>query len=168
MLLFRYLAQARYGHLQQVYHIFGYLEQYIRSKLVFDDQEPIFNKRAFHKYNWKEVYPDAAEVLPPDMLVPLGKAIVMLCFVDADHAGCKEMRRSHTGVIIYVNKAPIIWYSKRQSTVKTSTFGSEIVAMKTVIKIIEGLRYKLRMLGVPINGPCRVFCDNDSFVKNVS
>ena len=102
------------------------------------------------------------------MPAPLGKAIVMSCFVDADHAGCKETRRSHTGVIIYVNRAPIIWYSKRQTTVETSTFGSEIVAMKTAIELIEGLRYKLRMPGVPIDGPCRVFCDNDSVVKNVS
>ena len=94
------------------------------------------------------------------MPVPLGKAIVMSCFVDADHAGCKETRQSHIGVIIYVNKAPILWYSKRQTTVETSTFGSEIVAM---------MRYKLRMLGVPIVGPCcSVFCDNDYVVKNVT
>ena len=140
-----------------MYHIFAYLEQYNRLKLVFDDWEPIFDERAFHECDWKEFYPDAAEVTPPDIPVPLGKAIVMSCFVDADHAGCKETRRSHTGVIIYVNRAPILWYSKRQSTVETSTFGSEIVAMKTAIELIEGLRYKLRMLGIPIDGPCRVF-----------
>jgi len=167
-LMSRYLAQARYGHLQQVYHIFAYLEQHDRSRLVFDDREPIFDERAFHKCDWKELYPDAAEVIPPDMPVPLGKAVVMSCFVDADHAGCKETRRSHTGVIIYVNKAPILWYSKRQTTVETSTFGSEIVAMKIAVEMIEGLRYKLRMLGVPIVGPCSVFCDNDSVVKNVT
>ena len=34
--------------------------------------------------------------------------------------------------------------------------------------MVEGLRYKLRMLGVPIDGPCRLFCDNDSVVKNVT
>ena len=90
-----------------MYHIFAYLEQYNRSKSVFDDREPIFDERAFHECDWKEFYPDAAEVIPPDMPIPLGKAIVMSCFVDADHAGCKETRRSHTGVIIYVNRAPI-------------------------------------------------------------
>ena len=61
-----------------------------------------------------------------------------------------------------------MWYSKRQSTVETSTFGSEIVATKTAIEMVEGLRYKLRMLGVPIDGPCRLFCDNDSVVKNIT
>ena len=51
---------------------------------------------------------------------------------------------------------------------ETSTFGSEIVAMRIAIEMIEGMRYKLRMLGVPIDGPCDVFCDNDSVVQNVT
>jgi len=38
--------------------------------------------------------------------------------------------------------------------------------MKTAINMIEGLRYKLRMMGIPINGPTSVLCDNASVVKN--
>ena len=34
--------------------------------------------------------------------------------------------------------------------------------------MIEGLRYNLRMMGVPIDGACEMFCDNDSVVKNIS
>ena len=34
--------------------------------------------------------------------------------------------------------------------------------------MIEGLRYKLHMFRVPINGPTDVFCDNQSVVTNVS
>ena len=30
----------------------------------------------------------------------------------------------------------------------------------------DALRYKLRMMGVPINGPTNGFCDNESVVKN--
>ena len=71
-------------------------------------------------------------------------------------------------MLIYVNSAPILWYSKRQNTVESSTFGSEIIAMKIAVEMIEGFRYKLRMLGVPIEGPCSVFCDNDSVVKNTT
>ena len=33
--------------------------------------------------------------------------------------------------------------------------------------MIEGLRYKLGMFGVPINGPDDVFCDNQLVVTNV-
>mmetsp|Transcript_686 Transcript_686/g.996 ORF Transcript_686/g.996 Transcript_686/m.996 type:complete len:261 (+) Transcript_686:1341-2123(+) len=64
------------------------------------------------------------------------------CFVDADHAGCKVTRRSQTGFIIYVNKAPVVWYSKRQNTVESAAFGSEFIALKTAIDHIDGLRYK--------------------------
>ena len=30
------------------------------------------------------------------------------------------------------------------------------------------LRYKLRMFGIPIDGPANIFCDNRGVVKNVS
>mmetsp|Transcript_18822 Transcript_18822/g.26693 ORF Transcript_18822/g.26693 Transcript_18822/m.26693 type:complete len:95 (+) Transcript_18822:4138-4422(+) len=34
--------------------------------------------------------------------------------------------------------------------------------------MIEGLRYRLRMMGIPIDGPVNSFCDNDSVIKNVT
>ena len=70
------------------------------------------------------------------------------------------------GILIFVNKAPITWYSKRQNTVETSTFGSEFVAAKIAVELIQALRYKLRMMGVPLDGPENVFCDNNAVVIN--
>ena len=52
--------------------------------------------------------------------------------------------------ILFVNRAPVVWYSKRQNTVGTSTFGSKFVAMRISVEIVEALRYKLRMYGMPI------------------
>ena len=52
-------------------------------------------------------------------------------FSDADLAGHKSTRRSHTGELISINKAPIRWYSKRQETVEESTFGEELCAMES-------------------------------------
>jgi hypothetical protein len=60
-------------------------------------------------------------------------------FSDADHAGNQATCCSFTGILIYVNRAPIIWYSKKQTNVETSTFGSEFVAMRIAIEITEGL-----------------------------
>ncbi len=34
--------------------------------------------------------------------------------------------------------------------------------------MIVGLRYKLRMFGVPIRGPASILCDNQGVVKNAS
>jgi hypothetical protein len=167
-LMSRYLAQGREGHLHQAFHMFAYLKEYPRSRLVFDDTRASIPDSRFHTCDWAEFYPDAREAIPPDMPEPRGEEVKVTCFVDADHAGCKETRRSHTGVLIFVNRAPILWFSKRQSTVETSTFGSEIVALRIAIEMIEGLRYKLRMMGIPIDGPCDLFCDNESVVKNVT
>ncbi len=51
---------------------------------------------------------------------------------------------------------------------ETSTFGSEFVALKIAVELIEGLRYKLRMMGVPLDGPTSVFCDNAAVVINTT
>jgi hypothetical protein len=162
----RYLVSARSGHLEQLFHIFAYLKRYDASTLVFDDTEPSFDARRFKECDWAEYYPGAKEALPREMPTPRGRPVVMTCFVDADHAGCRVTRRSHTGIIIFVNRSPILWFSKRQNTVESSTFGSEFVALRIAIEMIEGLRYKLRMMGVEIVGPCNVFCDNNAVVLN--
>jgi hypothetical protein len=165
-MLSRYVVSPREGHLQQVFHVFAYLKHHKRSRMVFDDSEPVFDESSFKVCDWSEFYPEAAEAIPHNAPVERGNVVITSCFVDADHAGCKVTRRSHTGVILFVNKAPVLWYSKRQNTVETSTFGSEFCAMKTAIDMVEGLRYKLRMMGIPMSGPTSVFCDNESVVKN--
>jgi hypothetical protein len=38
--------------------------------------------------------------------------------------------------------------------------------MRTAIEQIEALRYKLRMMGIPQDGPTNVFCDNEAVFKN--
>ena len=86
--------------------------------------------------------------------------------MDADHAGNQITRRSHTGVLLFVCCAPIIWYSKQQNTVETSTFGSEFIAARTATGMIQGLQYKLCMMCIPIDGPTNIFCDNEAVVRN--
>ena len=90
----------------------------------------------------------------------------MSCFVDADHAGNVATRRSHTGILIYLNNAPISWYSKRQNTVESSTFGSEFNALRISVDKIQALRYKLRTFGVPVTLPTEIYCDNKSVTIN--
>jgi hypothetical protein len=50
--------------------------------------------------------------------------------------------------------------------IETSNFGYKFCAMKTAINMIEGLCYKLQMMGIPLIGSTSVFCDNESVVKN--
>jgi hypothetical protein len=102
--------------------------------------------------------------MPP----PLGKDVDLCMMVDCDHAGDKRTQRSCTGFIIFCNLAPIIWLSKQQATIETSVFDAEFVAMKHGIKTLGGLRYKIRMMGIPLSGPTYVYGDNRSQVTNSS
>jgi len=87
-------------------------------------------------------------------------------FVDSDHAGDKSIRRSRTGMLIFCNNALIDWVSKRQSTIETSVFGAEFVAMKHGMEKLRALRYKLRMMGVRVDAPSYIYGDNLSVVRN--
>ena len=165
----QYAANPRKGHLEAVYHIFLYLSKHEKSRLAFDPSRPKVDESVFNAdADWKDFYGDVEEELPTKMPEPLGKSVKISCFVDADHAGNVVTRRSRTGIIIFVQNTPIIWYSKKQNTVESSTFGSELVAMRIAKDMLVALRYKLRMFGVPIDGPADVYCDNQGVVLNVS
>ncbi len=167
-MLSSHLAEPRIGHLEQVLHIFSYLKHHANSHLVFDPQYVSWEKADFQDHDWQEFYKDASEAMPPNAPEPRGHAVQMNAFVDASHAGNKITRRSHTGIIIYLNCSPIMWYSKAQNTVESSTFGSEFIAMRILVELLESLRYKLRMMGIPIDGPANAFCDNKSVVTNAT
>lgn len=148
-------APAREGHLDQVFHLFAYLEQCGRSTVLFDDSCPQFDESRFAKCEWAEFCPGAHEPVPPNAPELRGRSITISFFVDADH-GCRVRRRSHSGVLIYLNRAPVIWLSERQNTVESSTFGSEFIAMTQAVESMEGLRCKLGVMGVEVDGPTNV------------
>ena len=168
-ILSQFQALPREGHLEAAYHMFDYLKSKDKVKMVFDYRPPEIDESAFkHNCDWEPFYGNVEEEIPLKMPTPLGYGVWIHCFVDSNHAGNVVTRRSHTGILIMLNNAPVIWYSKRQKTVEASTFGSEFIAMRLAKEMIVALRYKLRMFGVPINGPANVFCDNEGVVKNTS
>ena len=68
--------------------------------------------------------------------------------------------------VIFLNRVTILWYSRRQNTVESSTFGNELIALKTAVEMLIGLRLKLLCFGIPIDGPSNVMCDNEAVTKN--
>ncbi|HSN67533.1 MAG TPA: reverse transcriptase domain-containing protein [Fusibacter sp.] len=161
-------ALPRRGHLRAVYNVFFYLHGTKSRKIVFDDLRVDTDVACFVNTDWSDFYPDADNKVPPNMLKPKGIPVKITCFVDADHAGDLVSRRSHTGIIIFVNNAPMVWFSKKQTTVEVSTFGSEFVAMRIAVEKCEALRYKLHMFGIDIAGKIDILCDNMSVVRNAS
>lgn len=77
-------------------------------------------------------------------------------------------RRSRTGFFVFLNCALVHWMSKKQTSVESSSFGSEFVAMKQCCEYLRGLKYKLRMMGIPCEGPAYIYGDNQSVLANTS
>jgi hypothetical protein len=72
--------------------------------------------------------------------------------------------RSVTAILHFLNQTPMDWYLKKQATVKTATFGSEFIAVRTTIDQIVDLRKSLCYLGIPIREKSYVFGDNKTVI----
>ncbi len=125
---------------------------------------PDIDQTAFLSFEWTEFYGDVEEAIPPNMPPPFGKDVDLHMILDSDHAGEKRTQCSCTGFIIFCNLAPIIWLSNQQATIEISVLGAEIVAMKHRIKMLRGLRYKIRIMGIPLSGPTYIYGNNKSQV----
>ena len=112
------------------------------------------------------VYGNVKELLPNNAPPPLGKPVTLTHFVDANLMHDIATGRSVTGILHLVNKTPIDWYCKKQSTVETATYGSEFVAARTCVEQIIELRNTLRYLGVPVRDSSFMFGDNQSVVNS--
>ena len=166
-----HLALPREGHLECLFHLFSYLGKYHNAEMIYDPTAPHINDDIFKKQDWTfstMSEQDRTEVMPPDMPEPRGKPFVIRCFVDADHAGDTVTRKSRTGFIVYLNNAPVFWYSKRQGSVESSTYQAEFTAMKEATEYIRALRYRLRMMGIRVEGPAYIFGDNQSVLANTT
>ena len=130
--------------------MFGYLKLNPKRKIAFDAAHPSIDDRRFKKYDWYNFYRGTKEVIPLECPEPLGNSTSTHYFVNTDLAGNLISRRSQMGVLIFFNRTPIIWHIKRHNSVETSTFGSEMMALKNGVELVEALRYKLRMFGAPI------------------
>ena len=174
-----HLALPRKGHLDALFHMFAYLKKHHNSEMVFDPSEPDVDTNDFPREDWSlSIYGNVSEELPKskpfedsgpgDMPEPRGQGFRMRVYVDCDLGGELVTRRSRTGFAVFLNNAPIYWMSKKQGSCEVSTFGSEFTAMKQAVEYVRGLRYKLRMLGIPCEEPSFVYGDNKSVLANTS
>ena len=134
----------------------------------FRTNEPDFSDVNIFEYDWENIYRPISESLPHDSREPLGRYVTLSHYVDANLMHCLLTRRSVTGVLHFINQTPIDWFSKKQATVETATYGSEFIAARTCVEQAIDLRNTLRYLGVPIRGRSYMFGDNESFVNSSS
>lgn len=103
-----------------------------------------------------------------DYPTTLGKPVVSSTFVDANLYHDLVTGKSVTGIMHLFNKTLVDWYTKKQATVETATYGSEFVAARTAMEQIIDLRIQLRYLGVEVKGSTMMFGDNESVVNSSS
>ena len=166
-----HLALPCLGHLQQVYHIFRYLKKHHNSELVFDPSDPVIDENDFKLRNWTTSefgHLQGKEEVPPNMSEPRGLGFVMHTKVNLDHAADTTTCCSCTGFLVFLNCALVFWLSKKQTSVESSSFGLEFVVMKQCCEYLRGLFYKLRMMGIPCEGPAYIYGDNQSVLANTT
>ena len=110
VLLSTYLDLPRRGRLEQAFYMFGYLRANPKRKLCFDSQHPTINERSFAAHEWYDFYSDSKEDILADAPNLRENVVSTHFFVDTDQARDMATRRSQTGALIFLNKAPILWY----------------------------------------------------------
>jgi hypothetical protein len=94
--------------------------------------------------------------------------VILTHYVDANLYHNVLTGRSVTGVLHFLNGTPIDWYSQKQATVESATYGSEFVAARTCIEQIIDLCHTLRYLGVPVLEMSQIFGDNKTVVDSAT
>ncbi len=121
------------------------------AAIRFHTEEPAFLSLPDQQFDWAyTVYGHMEKVVPHDMPTTLGKFVTLMHYVDANLYHDLITGRSVTGILHLANKTPINWYSKKQVTMETATYGSEFIAAHMCVDQSIGLKNTLYYLGVPV------------------
>jgi hypothetical protein len=151
MSLSSFRAMPRRGHLERAKRIYGYLQKMKEARIRVLTNEPDYSDYQDPEYDWSSsVHGDVKEIIPADIPEPRGKYVTLSHYFDANLYHNMVTGRSITAILHFLNQTLMDWYSKKQATVETATFGSEFIAARTTIDQIVDLRTTLRYLGIPI------------------
>ena len=167
MTLSSFCVAPRMGHLEWCKRVYRYLWKMRHAMIHIRTEEPDYSALPVVEYNWaRSVYGMVVELQQEDWPTPRGKHVTLLHFVDANLYHDIVTGRSVMGILRLANKTPIDWYSKKQGTVETATFGSEFAAARTCTEQIIDLCDTLRYMGVPIQEKSYMFGDNKTVVDS--
>ena len=169
MTLSSFRAQPRRGHLDRIKRVYGYLSRMKGSAIRIRTNMPDLSGIAIERYDWsKTVYAGATEEVPDNIPEPKGKPVKLITYADSNLCHNILNGKAVTGILHFVNQTPFDWYSKKQATVETATYGAEELAARTAIEQCRANRLTFHYLGVPIEGPTLVLGDNKSVVDGAT
>ena len=155
-----------------LHRIFVHLNKHHNAEMAFEPHVPEINNNDFAKRCWSSselisVIKNKREAHPRAHM-PRGMGFTIVGKVDTDHAADTITSHSRTCFIVHLNSAPIYWFSKKQTSVEISSFGSEFITMKKNCEYLRGLRYKLQMMGMPCEVSAYVYGDNQLVLANTA
>ena len=132
------MTMTRRDHLDQEFNSFAYLQLHLNSKSVMNHEcmylreccKGIFKNNA----EWLQFYGSVEKEIPVGAPFPYSKQVNSNTWVNADNSGYYLTHFSQTGVLVFINPPPNVWYSKRQSAIYLSKFGFKVVEMYTCPK----------------------------------
>ena len=147
--------------------ICGYLIKFKHGAIRFRVNTPNYSDIQIPEYDWTySTYGKVSEQLPDDLPEPLGLAVLLTTYVDANLYHDLLTGRSVSGILHLLNQTPFEYYSKKQNTVATATYGSEFMAARIACDQIVENRLMLRYLGVPLREKVYLFGDNKAVVDS--
>jgi hypothetical protein len=72
-----------------------------------------------------------------------GDELDLNMFFDSAHGHNRKTGHSISGLVVYVGNTPIIWHSRRQGAVQSSSYGAELYAMHLAVEELLTIRYML-------------------------
>ena len=174
-----HLELPRRGHLESLFNMFSYLKNHQNSEMMFDTTDTDVDTDDFQSEEWGlSIYVDVKEKTltiisfsesgTGNIPESRGQGFTMTIYVDCDIDSDCVTRRSRTGFAIFLNGSPVYLRSEKQHSCEVSTFRSEFTSMKKDVEYVCGLRYKLRMMGIPCEDPDFVYGDNKSVLVNTA
>ena len=141
MSMSRFRQAPKIGHLERMKRLYGYLAKTKHFAIRYRTKEPDYSYLLKQEYEWtRTVYGNVKEEIPKDIPKSLGKRVITTTFLDANLLHDIVTGNSVTAVLHCVNPTPTDWFSKRQATVETATYGSELVAANTATEQIMDLK----------------------------
>ena len=169
MTMSSFRTAPRVGHLNRLKRMFGYVVKMKHATSRFRVTSPDHSQHPIGQYDWeKTFYGNAKEVIAVNCPKPMGPPVTVTTYVDANLCHDMLSGKSVTGIVHFLNKTVIYFYSKKQPVVETATYGSEYMAARIATEEIMELRNSLRYLGVNISGPAYMFGDNRTVVDSSS
>ena len=171
MSLSSFRVAPRKGHLERAKRIIGYLAGMKDATLRYRTERPDLSDLPEGIYDWSGTpyaqMEGCEDEFPYNAPEPKGKEVDTVHFFDANLCHDMTTGRSVTGCLHFINKSLFDWYSSKQKTVNTSTFGSESDAGRRCTEHILDIRMTLRYMGVPL-GRTVMFGDAKSVHDNMT